>query len=155
MVATATLGLVRLQVANIYAARQIESSANAMRLASELADWIRALPEGFTKRHDNDIFDLFLQPSINPVVSCFYSDCAPDEQINFYLLEWHQRLQTELPNARVVVCRDDQSGNAQMRDWRCLATNTLTAPLVIKIGWQRVTANEALPLLVLAVGAVA
>lgn len=155
MVAIATLGLVRWQAANIHAARQVQASANAMRLASELADWIRVLPEGFTARRDTDIFDLFLQPSGNPVVSCFYSDCDPDEQINFYLLDWHQRLRKALPDARVVVCRDDQSGDAQMHDWQCRVTDVLTAPLVIKIGWHQAASDRTSPLLVLAVGTVA
>lgn len=155
MVAITTLGLVRWQATNIYAARQIQASANAMRFASELADWIRALPEGFTTRRDTDIFDLFLRPSGNPVVSCFYADCDPDAQINFYLLEWHQRLRKELPDARVVVCRDDQAGDVQMHGWQCRVTDALTAPLVIKIGWHRAASDRTLPLLVLAIGMVA
>jgi type IV pilus assembly protein PilV len=155
MVAIAACGFIRWQVAHIYAARQVEASANAMRLASELADWIRALPEEFSHQHNADIFQIFRQPLTSPAMTCFYSDCNPEQQIEFDLYEWRQRLLQALPGARVEVCHDDQSRDAQMHAWPCQATSSLSAPLIIKIGWQRLGSAQSLPQLVLAVGFVA
>ena len=155
MVAIAVSGIIKWQVANIYAARQTEASANAMRLASELADWIRALPQEFSIHNNPYIFQIFHQAPTNPVISCFYSHCNPSEQIEFDLLEWHQRLLSALPGARVEVCRDDQSWNAQMLAWSCKVTQETSAPLVIKIGWYRPASAEVMPQLALAVGSVA
>lgn len=154
VVGMAITGLIRSQLAMNHAEKQLATKAAAMRLASELADWIRALPETAVSEHFDAITAFFDQASDNPAVSCFYTDCQPDQQIRFDLSEWRQRLIAALPHAQVVLCRDASYGTAKKIPavWECAEPENTDAPVVIKMGWHSPVPAQNLPQLVMMAG---
>ena len=59
------------------------------------------------------------------------------------MTEWLTRVDTELPNARVVICLDAAPFDATgLSRWACTAG--ADAAMVIKIGWTRSSTNKSL-----------
>lgn len=154
IVAIATAGLIRWQVAMINAQHQLAANNNAIRLASELADWIRALPDTAIRDHFSTISSLLHQAPVKPAASCFYTDCMPDEQIAFDLFEWQQRFIQAVPEAHILVCRGAQSAAASKQEaiWECDEPDDAAAPVTIKMGWGTSLSASGISQLVMTTG---
>ncbi len=154
IVAIATTGLIRWQVAMINAQHQLAANNNAIRLASELADWIRALPDAAIRDHFSAISSLLHQAPVKPAASCFYTDCMPDEQIAFDLFEWQQRFIKALPGAQVLVCRGAQTAMVSTHEtiWECNEPDDAAAPVTIRMGWGTSPSASGISQLVMSTG---
>jgi type IV pilus assembly protein PilV len=84
----------------------------------------------------------------NAPESCFGSsaDCTPAKLAAYMLADWKNRVRSDLPGGRAVVCRDSApktaSGtNAGLYHWSCDNTGDM---LMVKIGWTaRADKNDA------------
>lgn len=104
---------------------------SASRLAAELSDWGR---QGGLKRWSDQAINPLERFDVNgdaPV--CFSDPCDAEQAAHFYLRQWRQRLDREVPRARVVVC--GQPVAAASTDWSCGDNGTDQTMQVIKIGW--------------------
>ena len=71
----------------------------------------------------------------------------------FYLWHWQRRLLSDLPGARVVLCRDGKAWDSPVFQWSCPSVEDESSPWVLKLGWpDRRGAVNFYPSIVLNVG---
>ena len=149
------LGMVGLQAASLQANRDARLQSTAILLARDLAEAMRgnkAIAVGTV----NPYIGSFQSVGTNPLVPTVASYCltvgqnctTPAAVANAQMTEWLSRVSTQLPGARVEICKDSApyDGNGLPR-WACSTAGTDI--IVIKIGWtrasfQRGSANAAL-----------
>jgi type IV pilus assembly protein PilV len=151
------LGMLGLQASTLQANREARMQSVAALLARELADMMRGntleneANEGLVRNAYQGSFIATSSQRLQPATSNFCLNvsnaavgCADRIAIaRAHMTDWLMRVDTELPGARVEVCRDatpfDASGLAQ---WACTAG--ANDPWVIKIGWTRNAINRSL-----------
>jgi type IV pilus assembly protein PilV len=143
------LGMLALQGATLQANRDARLQSVAALLARELADMMRGNPvvanDTATSNPYVGSYSAPLMPkSPNFCLNVSNTACISTTEVaQAQMTEWLARVDTELPGARVEICRDaspfDATGLAR---WSCTAG--ATDPLVIKIGWTRSSTNRAL-----------
>ena len=143
------LGMVSMQAAALQSNRDSRAQSAAVFLARELAETI----------HGNKIEGTKL-PANNPYVGAFSTPLAvalpsyclnvaaatiactgAGDIANAQMTEWLNRVDAELPGARVAVCFDsDPFDSAGRPRWACNGTGDI---LVIKMGWTRGSTNKS------------
>jgi len=144
------LGMVGLQAAALQANRDARIQSSAVRLARELGELMRSNKDvGIATSNNPYLIDWnnsTASPATIPAATtnCLTADCSSATKIQlaeFDVRDWLNRLKTELPGARVLVCFDstpfDASGIPQ---WNCSNSGGIA---VIKIGWTKTSTNRA------------
>ncbi|HEU4842648.1 MAG TPA: type IV pilus modification protein PilV [Burkholderiaceae bacterium] len=129
VLAVGVLGAAGTQIAALRTRQGSAQLSTAVRLASTLADHMRA----------NGTQDTYLRLDYNaaagapPAADSCYGEagCTSAELAAFDIHETMQALYLGFPGGRVRVCRD----SAASMDWAC--SGGTGAPLVIKMGWLR------------------
>lgn len=99
-------------------------------IPSNTANTAAAATSSFTI--DTDSTDV-TAPSLN----CQASACTPSEFVSKSTWDWTQRVKTELPGGRAVICKDSTpKGSDGLYNWVCDGTGDL---MVMKIGWTAKT----------------
>jgi type IV pilus assembly protein PilV len=151
------LGVVGLQAASMQANSEARYQSSAVRYARELGDMMS----------DNKQTATTLNPATNPYLIANYPATQPTEpptdcssvtcpnaadgtNINlayFQMQDWLDRLSSELPGVRVVVCFDTAPYDANgMPQWACnppAAANVTPSLVVVKMAWTRLSTNRA------------
>jgi type IV pilus assembly protein PilV len=132
-----------MQLTALRASKQSSFQTNALQLASEMADRMRANGEQFKEVESNPFFLLDYkadggQPPAPPKL-CYANDCNALELAVFDIYEWKQRLRQLVPGARAKICRDATPWNeeAHSMSWDCSDDVSASASLVIKVGWPQ------------------
>jgi type IV pilus assembly protein PilV len=146
------IGAAGMQLNAMRASRQAAFQGVAVKFATEMAELIKdhggltesggLLANGFDYRADVDA----------PVsaISCTgkATDCDVDSIGRFELRDWQDRLRSQLPSARAVICRDASPWSDQDHDykWDCSANasaqGAASSSFAIKIGWQGPRSHE-------------
>jgi type IV pilus assembly protein PilV len=125
ILALGTGGIISMQLHALRVAQESGWQASAVQFAAELAEHLQA---------DTIPFYLFSasaeQLPVSTAGDCYRQTCDPAAMAAFTINDWLQRLRTNLPQARVTVCRDNLSSE---RHWEC--DHSGNSPVVIKIGW--------------------
>jgi type IV pilus assembly protein PilV len=144
------LGMVGLQAASLQANRDARLQSTAILQARDLAEAMRgnkAVAISGTNPYLGDFQSVAGAPLVPTVASYCLNvglDCAggtPSANAvataNAQMTEWLARVSSELPGARVRICRDSApyDGTAGLPQWPC--TSAGTDIVVIKIGWTR------------------
>ncbi|WP_198119674.1 type IV pilus modification protein PilV [Massilia rhizosphaerae] len=133
-------GAAGLQALAVRSARDAAHLSDATRLASSLAERMRANPHALALP---DAANPYLQLDYDagggaPAASTLcYADttCDADALARFDLFEVSQDVAAGLPGGRIRVCRDaGPSDAAGLPAWACDAE--AGAPLVVKVGWR-------------------
>ena len=138
------LGMVGLQAAALKSNRDARLQSEALGLARELAEMMRANPSVATQAN-NPYFGDFRSGNMAPASP---SDClnigqarcmASEDIANALMTDWLARADERLPGIRVVVCMDaapyDDTGLPQ---WNCTAPASREQSIsFIKLGWTR------------------
>jgi len=131
-------GVLTMQMISIQTTQQTNYFRTALMAATELSDKMLgnaqqddAVPNPFLKINYQATSDH--RPSAN---SCTDRDCSPVQLADAEIADWLERISATLPDARAVVCRDDQPWNAQKSrlTWDCQAAGEHSAT-IIKLGW--------------------
>lgn len=143
VLAVGVIGAAGMQLGALRTATQSHLHSNALQLAAELADRMRANDDRMRQDDaDNPFLGLDYNaadgPPSAPGTYCYNSDCDAAALAAFDLYEWQQRIHDAFPGGRAVICRDstpwDSSGGRLQ--WDCNGTGAGSASLVIKIGWK-------------------
>ena len=137
------LGMVGMQAAALQSNRDSRAQSAAVFLARELAETIRGnKAEGIKLPASNPYVGAFSSPlavgapsyCLNVAVGT--TACTGSGDVaNAQMAEWLNRVDAELPGARVAVCFDsDPFDSAGRPRWACNGTGDI---LVIKMGWTR------------------
>lgn len=135
------LGMAGLQAASLQVGRESRLQASAVRYAEEMAELMRSNKDVALKPSNPYKFSFNKLTDTNTDTGdCGYptssSGCATTDLIaNRDNYEWLERLNNELPDARVEICEDSTpyDGNG-LPQWTCSGSG---GTLVIKIGWTR------------------
>lgn len=137
------LGAVGLQATSLQASREARLQSNAVRLADEIAELMRANHQSAIKTdaaQNPYLIDIAAASSTEDAITCGLpqsasTPCSGTGIGTRDIRDWLSRLNAELPGSRAVICFDntpyDTSGLPQ---WNCSNTGN---SLAIKIGWTR------------------
>lgn len=132
-------GAAAVQAVAVRAAGEAGRLADGLRLASSLAERMRANPAAMALPDaDNPYLQFDAAAGALPAASasCYgASGCGPVELANFDLLETAAQLSSRFPGGRIRVCRDAQEPDASgLLAWDC--SGGPGAPVAIKLGWR-------------------
>ncbi len=146
VLAIGVIGSTGLQATALQTAQDSSYQTAALQLATEMAQHLRALEQVASPTASTfSGFQLDFQsntPSraLPATAGCYQSTCTTSDLHTLYLSDWLYRLDQALPAARLRVCQDAAPWNVTQSslDWHCTASlsTEVTAPTVIKIGWQ-------------------
>jgi type IV pilus assembly protein PilV len=150
VLALGVIGVAGMQLAAVRTTQQSRFQSNAIQIASEMADKMRA-NAGQMKLADGD--NPFLSVSYAstgdtapgaPDKQCYAAKCSASELASFDIYDLQKRVKALLPSGRVAVCRDSAPWDADAGafKWNCDANDK--GPVVIKLGWQEKTPDGAL-----------
>lgn len=145
----ALLGAAGMQVTSLQATREARLQAAGVRYGQELAELMRANKNTAVKLTASD--NPYMYNSASTTLSnpnCGYpglTACASagSKDAGFTSLtvaqrdmyEWAERVKSDLPGARVLVCQDSAPYDSDgLPQWTCSGTG---GTLVLKIGWTR------------------
>ena len=143
------LGMVGMQAAALQSNRDSRAQSAAVFLARELAETIRGnKTEGIKLPASNSYVGAFSSPLAVAVpsyclnVAVGTTACTGSGDIaNAQMTEWLNRVDAELPGARVAVCFDsDPFDSAGRPRWACNGTGDI---LVVKMGWTRGSTDKS------------
>ena len=130
------LGMVGLQAAALQSNRSARNQSTAVALGRELADVMRG-NKGEALQTDAAnpfLVDYTGKLSPTPPVDCVTRECSSNEMGQFDMWQWLSRVESSLPQPRVVVCFDDTPySDAGRPQWACQSAKQ--DMLVVKIGW--------------------
>lgn len=134
------LGMVGLQAASLQANRESRLQATAVRFGEEIGELMRSNKAvAVDTVAANNPYLISSMTATNP--ACGYPTsagaCATMAQIaQRDVYEWLQRIQAELPGARVVICEDSTpyESTLGLPQWACSNSGGV---MVVKIGWTR------------------
>jgi len=143
------LGMVGMQASSLQANRDARLQSVATFQARELAEMMRGNQAIASLLLSNPYVGSFTAPlthsTLNYCLNVAASTACPDatQIADAQMTEWLARVDTELPNARVVICLDAEPFDATgLSRWACTAG--ADAAMVIKIGWTRSSTNKSL-----------
>jgi type IV pilus assembly protein PilV len=138
------LGVVGLQAAALKSNKEARYQSSAVRLARELGELLRGNKDVAiaASSADNPYLVEFTGSLPSTSADCFAGACATTLDVaSFQIVEWLTRVDAELPGARVSVCIDDASFDADgLPVWDCSGTG---GTVVVKIGWTQATTDHA------------
>jgi type IV pilus assembly protein PilV len=152
------LGMVGMQAAALKSNREARLQSSAVVLARELAEMIRGnRVVGVLPTNTNPYIGSFTAGAFTSTAGvaayCLSvgSTCAsatPNASViataNAEMTEWLERVNAELPGARVDVCYDSAPFDASgLPQWACTA-GTAPSIIVVKIGWVRGSTDKSL-----------
>lgn len=144
------LGMVGLQAAALKYGRDAKQQSVAVSLARELAEMMQSNVQEAAKTSSNSYLGSFSGATLTPATTSNCLDvgnnCTSAADVaNAQMTDWLARVQTALPGAQVVTCRDtapyDSNGLPQ---WSCTAPGSPAASdvILIKLGWTRETTKN-------------
>lgn len=146
------VGLVGALAMQAHAMRTRQESVlltEALQSSASLADHIRA-NSAQSSAYLGFEFDVSTQRSPDAGADCLAVPCNAAMLAQHDLAEFRQRLQSALPSARALTCRDSSAASADHLQWPC--SGEANAPIVIKIGWRSPGGVARDPVVALPVG---
>lgn len=148
------LGMVGMQAFALQSNREARLQGQAAVLARELAEMMRGnkVVGSDPSSTNNFYLGTFATGSLTMGSNASYcsgantsAPCAtPTDVAKAEMTDWLNRVNTELPGARVAVCLDAAPYNSEgVPQWDCTPTGA-NEIVVIKIGWSRTSLNRSL-----------
>jgi type IV pilus assembly protein PilV len=136
VLALGVIGAAGLQLTALRSAQQATMQAQAIQLATEMADKMRADVSQMRLAASNNPFlnvDFKNSTTLSaPATLCYAANCTEAQLAAFEIFEWESRIRDLLPDGRAKICRDNTPYPNRSLDWSCDGAG----PVVIKIGWQ-------------------
>jgi len=156
VVALGVAGAAAVQTLAVRMADEAARLSDGLRLASSLAQRMRANPAAMALPDAANPylqFDIGAGAAMPAAGSCYGdADCDPVQMADFDLGETAALLAGRLPGARMRVCRDGQQPDADgLLAWAC--SGEPGAPVAIKLGWRGKPGEPDAPAVFLTLGA--
>ena len=121
------------------------------RLGVEMVAWLRG--GGAQLLSDSSTNLLQRVQNLAAPLDCYQATCTASDAADFYLWHWRRRLLSDLPDGRVVLCRDRGAWDSPVFKWPCPSVQDESSPWVLKLGWpDRRGSTNFYPSIVLNVG---
>jgi len=127
-------GAMKMQLHSIQTSQQSNFYSTAMELASDIAEKMRS-----NQINSSPYLYVRFQSGKNHSEfsnNCHAADCSSDQLANTDISEWLEQIDSALPNASAVICRDSSPWNSDTNSltWDCASADD-NASVVIKLGW--------------------
>lgn len=148
------IGAASMQLSAMRTTQQSVLQTNALHLAAEMADTMRANINSMQAAdQDNPYlrvdYHSARQTDGSSNGDCYGTNayCDSKQLAQSDIAEWLRHLNAVLPGARVRICRDDQPWSAAEQNfrWNCSDASITNASIVIKIGWHNKHPDETSP----------
>lgn len=131
-------GAMKMQLHSIQMSQQSNFYSTAIELASDMAERMRRHHDQLHPANSSPFLSVNFQSGEGAPEStglCYDTGCSSDQLANADIVEWLEHVNTALPNARAVICRDSSPWNSNTGSltWDCAADDN--ASVVIKLGW--------------------
>lgn len=140
VLALGLIGGTAMQLAALRTRHQSALLSNAVRLASGMADRMRANAPQLRRADDDNPYlnlDYDTVSTAAPAQQCFAgATCTSAQLASFDIYELKQQLKAELPGGRVVICRDENAWDPVGKSLGWVCSGAAAAPIVIKLGWR-------------------
>jgi len=143
------LGSAGLQLATLRSNQFSAQAAAATQLARDYEEIVQLIPSASISASEGTTTFSALDTSVSStgtITECKGTGaaCTPAQLAGYMLNEWRNRVTTQLPAGRAVVCRDsapkDASGTgAGLYHWDCDGNGDM---IMIKLGWAAKTAKN-------------
>lgn len=139
------VGAAGMQLVALRTSQQSVFQTQALHLATEMADRMRANVGQMRLSDDaNPYLQIDYESSASQQIvsgpDCYgaHAHCDAAQLALFDIAESLRRISSELPGGRIKVCRDAMPWNngTQRFNWECTAGANAAAPLIVKIGWK-------------------
>jgi type IV pilus assembly protein PilV len=137
------IGAAAMLLSSVRTTQQSRFQSNAVRIASEMADKMRAntwqmnLPD-----EQNPFLAVNYAASADgipeqPAKQCYADECDANELARFDISDLQKQVKDMLPSGRVMICRDAEPWDVAVNayKWECDGRDGKGA-MVIKLGWQ-------------------
>lgn len=158
-----------MQLTALQTVQQSAYQTLALQLAADMANQIRTISNTAGLNDEQNPYLSLNYRSGDQIVAsatpCYSvnESCKPIELANSAIHEWEQKINENLPQGRVVICRDAKPWdiNAGQYRWRCNSEPNRKSPIVIKLSWYEKQSNKPvqndsdknlLPIIALVVG---
>ncbi|MYN05553.1 type IV pilus modification protein PilV [Pseudoduganella sp. DS3] len=144
LLAVGLVGALAMQAHAMRARQESALQTEALQAAATLADRIRA-NAGQSSSYLGFEFDATdAQDAAAPASACSDAPCDAVALAQRELEEFRLQLAANLPSGRATVCRDDGASVGGALQWAC--SQSVDAPITIKIGWRGADAAPQLAL---------
>jgi type IV pilus modification protein PilV len=103
------------------------------RYGVEMAAWLRA--GGAQSLAGSSTNFLVRIQHLTTPIDCYQASCTASDATDFYLWHWRRRFESNLPDGRVVLCRDGKAWESTVFQWSCPSLEDESSPWVLKLGW--------------------
>ena len=137
VLAIGIIGTIRLQIHSLQTTQQSNFYSQAVQLANEMANNIRSNQSTEPETHNRYLQVNYSANEGEPKssASCYQRRCNPSQLAEATIHEWLAHIHQALPNAKAVVCRDDQPWDSSTQQLRWECAGSADAAIVIKLGW--------------------
>lgn len=156
VVALGVAGAAGVQAMAVRVGGEAARLSDGMRLASSLAQRMRANPVAMALPDAANPylqFDLDAAAAPEPAAPCYgAAGCSPQELARLDLSETGAALAERFPGGRMRVCRDARQPDAAgLLAWPC--SGAAEAPVIVKLGWRGKPGEPDAPAVFLTLGA--
>ena len=156
VVALGVAGAAGVQATAVRVAGEAARLSDGMRLATSLAQRMRANPVAMALPDAANPylqFDVDAAGATEPAAPCYAAaSCSPEELARFDLAETGAALAERFPGGRMRVCRDaGEADAAGLLAWPC--SGGAGAPVTVKLGWRGKPGEPDAPAVFLTLGA--
>lgn len=135
------LGAAGLILSSLRSSQYSSNASVAISLARDYGEIMQMIPasvQATSEAGTGNTFAIDSSSTMNvPAQKCKGTACTGDQMTTWNVWEWAQRVKTELPLGRAVVCKDtDPKDTNGLYKWECDGTGTM---MVIKFGWKAKT----------------
>jgi len=136
------LGAGGLILSSLRSSQYSSNASIAISLARDYGEIMQMIPasvQATSEAGTGNTFAIDSSSTMNvPAQKCKSTACTDaNDMITWNVWEWAQRVKTELPGGRAVVCKDTAPKDTDgLYRWACNESGTMT---VIKFGWQAKT----------------
>ena len=137
VLATGLLGLLALQLHTMRAQQDAHFESIATQSASDIFEQLSAARGSDGSAGDWQHFALDSRTVQGDAISCYGvdADCSTGHAAAFALRESVAVLKSEIPGARIVICRDRAAWSAADVAWRWRCDGSAASPFWVKVGW--------------------
>jgi type IV pilus assembly protein PilV len=133
VITTSTLAMAFITSHAQVALRVAINEYTGRHLAVEMVAWLRAGGAQLLSGSPTNVLQRV--QNLAAPIDCYQASCTASDAADFYLWHWYRRLMSDLPDGRVVLCRDREAWNSPVFQWPCSLAQDESSPWVLKIGW--------------------
>ncbi len=133
VITTSTLAMAFITSHAQVAIRVAEKEHAGRRHGLEIVGWLRAGGAQLLSGSSTNLLQRV--QNLAAPLDCYQASCTASDAADFYLWHWRRRLESDLPDARVVLCRERVAWDSPVFQWPCPSVQDESSPWVLKLGW--------------------